>query len=72
MTQSSSYDPAWYDYHRDVALKSARGVVPHLINFVHPQRVVDLGCGTGEWLSVFQAYGVTEVLGIDGDWVPRE
>jgi len=72
ITQSSPYDVAWYDYHRDVALKSARGLVPHVISLVQPQSVVDLGCGTGEWLSVFQEHGITDVLGIDGEWVPRD
>jgi hypothetical protein len=34
--------------------------------------VVDLGCGVGAWLSVFAAHGVSEVLGVDGPWVPRQ
>ncbi len=31
-----------------------------------PQSVVDIGCGTGTWLSICQEKGVKRVLGIDG------
>jgi SAM-dependent methyltransferase len=32
--------------------------------------VVDVGCGIGAWLSVFQEQGVNDVVGVDGDYVP--
>jgi 2-polyprenyl-3-methyl-5-hydroxy-6-metoxy-1,4-benzoquinol methylase len=32
---------------------------------------VDLGCGVGTWLRVFQEHGIQDVLGIDGDYVDR-
>jgi SAM-dependent methyltransferase len=38
---------------------------------VHPKSVVDVGCGSGGWLAEFLAAGVEEVLGVDGDYVPR-
>jgi len=31
--------------------------------------VVDVGCGIGTWLSVFQQHGVSDVLGLDGKYV---
>jgi SAM-dependent methyltransferase len=39
---------------------------------VQPRSVVDIGCGTGAWLAVFQEWGVQDVLGIDGAHVPRD
>ena len=72
MTKSSPFDEQWYDYHRSGAFQSARAVVPHVIDLVRPRSVVDAGCGTGEWLAVFQEHGIADILGIDGDWVPRE
>lgn len=33
------------------------------------QSAVDVGCGVGTWLSVLRARGVTDVQGIDGEWV---
>jgi hypothetical protein len=44
---------------------------PLLIELFHPRSVVDLGCGTGIWLAAFREQGVTDVLGIEGAWVPR-
>jgi SAM-dependent methyltransferase len=34
--------------------------------------VVDVGCGEGNWLAVCQKFGITDVVGIDGDYVHRE
>jgi SAM-dependent methyltransferase len=35
------------------------------------QSVADFGCGTGEWLAAWRELGVVDVVGVDGDWVPR-
>jgi SAM-dependent methyltransferase len=51
--------------------ESALEVVPFLIDLLNPQSVVDLGCGLGDWLSVFQKNGVEKILGIDGNWVDK-
>lgn len=50
--------------------QSAQIVVPMIMNLVEPKSVVDVGCGTAGWLLAFRHAGVTDVLGIDGDWVP--
>jgi SAM-dependent methyltransferase len=50
---------------------SAEAVVPLILDLVGSRSVVDVGCGVGTWLSVFCAHGVSDVLGIDGDYVPR-
>jgi SAM-dependent methyltransferase len=34
--------------------------------------VVDVGCGDGTWVATFRKHGVSEVLGIDGDYVDGE
>jgi SAM-dependent methyltransferase len=41
------------------------------MDMVRPQSVVDVGCGVGTWLAEFQARGVSDILGIDGDYVDR-
>jgi SAM-dependent methyltransferase len=70
---SPAYDRAYdRDYYRTLdatSLRSARRVVPRVLELVAPRRVVDVGCGRGSWLSVFLEHGVPEVLGVDGDWV---
>jgi SAM-dependent methyltransferase len=54
--QDSSFDPAHI-------------IVPILIDMIQPKNVIDVGCGVGIWLKVFQYYGVEEILGIDGPWI---
>ena len=46
-------------------------VVPLVIDLVRPRNVVDVGCGTGAWLSVFISEGISDVIGIDGDYIDR-
>src|SRR4051812_24408135 len=47
------------------SLQSAERLVPLILRYVRPGRVVDLGCKHGEWLSVFKQRGVSTVLGVD-------
>src|SRR6266508_5182591 len=51
---------------------SARHIVPLLVDLLAPASVVDVGCGTGTWLAVFQRHGVDDIVGIDGDYVPTD
>lgn len=37
-----------------------------LFETLHPRSVIDLGCSSGIYLTPFMAWGVTDVLGIDG------
>src|SRR5678815_5426265 len=54
---------------QELVLSSARQVVPIVQRLLNPQRVIDVGCGTGLWLSVFAEHGVSETIGIDGDYI---
>lgn len=64
------YTDDFYD-RQDNIRRSAEVVVPIVCDVVQPRAVVDVGCGVGTWLSVFQQHGVRTILGLDGDWVPR-
>ncbi len=33
---------------------------------------VDFGCAVGTWLSILKEKGVSEIQGLDGDWVDRD
>ena len=50
---------------------SAKEIVPIICTFLNPKNVVDVGCGTGEWLYFFKKKGVKQILGVDGPWVKR-
>ena len=66
-----TYDVNFYEDQRDHSRRSAEEVVPVVLEYVRPRRVVDVGCGVGTWLSVFRERGVEDVTGVDGDYVDR-
>jgi SAM-dependent methyltransferase len=63
------YDADFFDKLQGGSLSSAQVIVPVVMKLVQPQSVVDIGCGTGTWLSVFQEFGLSDIYGVDGDWV---
>ena len=63
------YSTAYFETLRRGARSSAERIVPLLLNYVPANSVIDIGCGTGTWLSVFQEQGVQVVLGVDGDYI---
>jgi 2-polyprenyl-3-methyl-5-hydroxy-6-metoxy-1,4-benzoquinol methylase len=65
------YDQAFYKKIAETARRSARQIVPTVLAYIEPKSVIDIGCGTGTWLSVFCENGITEILGVDGDFVPK-
>ena len=69
---SNPYDQKFFDDHEVVTRKSARAIVPLVVDLVEPRSVVDFGCATGAWLAEFKAVDVEDVLGIDGDYVDSE
>jgi SAM-dependent methyltransferase len=65
------YPDSFYRHRLEGPTRSAREVVPFVMQAVGPRSVVDVGCGVGTWLAVFQELGVTDVCGVDGDWLDR-
>jgi SAM-dependent methyltransferase len=68
----SLYNDEFYANRVDGTLNSAKVIIPIIISLIKPKSVVDVGCGTGEWLATFKEHGVTDILGIDGDYVDRQ
>ncbi len=66
-----AYDRPFFEAHHAGSLASAREMIPLVLEFVGPVSVVDVGCGTGTWLSVVKALGVSDIFGVDGDYVDR-
>jgi hypothetical protein len=66
---SESYPASFFAGHHASSLASAGVIVPRLLEVVQPASVIDVGCGDGEWLSVFQQHGV-RILGVDGFGTP--
>jgi SAM-dependent methyltransferase len=59
------YLKEFFEGQKEGARRSARQIVPMVVDLVKPASVVDVGCGTGVWLNVFRDNGVKELLGID-------
>ncbi len=68
----SPYNAGFYADQADGSLRSARVVVPIVMELVKPASVLDVGCGLGTWLAAFAEHGVSDYLGMDGDYVVRE
>lgn len=69
----AKYDRAFYQEQMAGSVRSAERLVPLVSGFITPlHSVCDVGCGAGTWLSVFMKHGASDVLGLDGDYVPRE
>jgi len=65
------YNKAFYMRQVGGSGRSAARIVPILVSIIQPESVVDVGCGTGVWLSNLMAAGVGDVLGVDGSHVER-
>src|SRR5882762_2484851 len=59
------YDDPFFDAHSDGSLRSARVVVPIVLELVQTQSVIDVGCGSGAWLRACKENGVKTVQGVD-------
>src|SRR5688572_29188669 len=67
-----TYSARFFERLEGGSLRSARAIVPLVVELLGPRSVVDVGCGTGAWLSVFAAAGIADFLGLDGRWVDVE
>jgi SAM-dependent methyltransferase len=68
-SNKTPYSKGFYSTYAANSYQSARVVVPAVQRFVPAERVVDVGCGVGAWLRVWQDLGASSILGIDGDYV---
>ncbi len=50
-------------------LTAPREVIPIIMSITTPKSVLDVGCGIGTWLKVFEEHGIKDYLGVDGNYV---
>lgn len=65
------YDESFYEDQRTRSAGSARIVIPIVQEIVHPQSVLDVGCGVGTWVGAWLDAGLSDVRGVDGEYVQR-
>lgn len=63
------FSPEYFEFIRNGSLQSAREIVPLICSIQRPARVIDVACGTGEWLKVFREHGTQTVKGVDAAWM---
>jgi SAM-dependent methyltransferase len=69
---NTPYSSKFYTNHRAGSSGSADIVVPHVLSLFRVSSVLDVGCGVGSWLQAFERHGISDYLGVDGDYVPLE
>jgi SAM-dependent methyltransferase len=69
---SATYDEKFFAWVNLTAQRSARSLLPIVIDQTHPRSVLDVGCGQGAWLAVWAELGITEFLGLDGVQVDQK
>jgi SAM-dependent methyltransferase len=65
----SHYDETFFEEQSGGSSGSAAIIVPLVNDLVRPSSVLDVGCGVGTWLAEWQHAGVTDIAGVDGDYV---
>jgi len=56
------YGPEFFVGRSATVTRSAAIVVPVIVDLFHPQSLLDVGCGQGEWL---EAFGLDDMEGVD-------
>lgn len=68
-SRNESYGERFFENLSGSAATSARQVLPIVADYVPDlTKVVDVGCGSGEWLHISAELFDSEVFGIDGPW----
>jgi SAM-dependent methyltransferase len=71
-SNATKYDQKFYKYFQNLSYSSAREIVPLILRLIPIASVCDIGCGDGTWLRVFREHGVTDTVGVDGEYVTRD
>jgi SAM-dependent methyltransferase len=67
------YDSSFYARRETNTRPSAEALLAVVRELAPVRSVVDVGCGVGTWLDVFQSAGVDDIFGVEGDWLdPRQ
>lgn len=70
--ETNLYTERFYEDQMDGSMRSARIIAPIVCEVLTVNSVLDLGCGVGTWLRAFAECGAHRLIGLDGDYVPRD
>src|ERR1700681_1159561 len=69
---ANPYTAEFFKTSLDRSYASAQRIVPLVLALGPARSVLDVGCGTGHFLRSFEAVGVRDIAGVDGDYAPRD
>lgn len=72
MIESNHYTEEFYAGQQSGSLSSAQKILPLVNELFHPESVIDIGCGVGYWLKVWQDLGVQDIRGVEGPYVTAD
>jgi SAM-dependent methyltransferase len=70
--QDRPYTNHFFEELHDGSYRSAREIIPLILELVQPRSIIDVGCGAGTWLSVCREFGIEDIFGVDGDYVDKK
>ena len=65
------YDTLFYQYQREGSKRSAHALLLHVVGPLKIASVLDVGCGAGAWLAAHRSLGLSDHVGVDGEYVDR-
>jgi len=68
----NKYTKDFFRKRKEGALTSAEVIVPMVVDLIQPKSVIDVGCGTGEFLNIFEKHGIRDLLGVDGEYARKD
>lgn len=73
MVETQQYTKSFFTELESNSYKSAKLVLPFVNDILHPASVIDIGCGTGEWLKVWnEDFGIEDIKGVEGPYIKRD
>lgn len=67
---STRYNSGFFQAHKDGCLRSARVIIPMVLQRIEVRTAVDVGCGVGTWTAVLLSCGI-DAIGLDGEYIKR-
>lgn len=61
----TGYNQTFFDETQMTSIRSSKEIVPVILDLLNVESVIDIGCGTGSWLSSFNNCGVEDITGVD-------
>jgi SAM-dependent methyltransferase len=70
MVETQKYTNDFFKELESNSYKSAKLVLPFVNDILHPKSIIDIGCGTGEWLKVWnEDFKIEDIKGVEGPYI---